>query len=69
VAMLHEDLIEVMPAVEEANSISEELDKKVKFEIMLISASMREKMDAKEVCNLFFIWCFELARKSSLRSC
>ncbi len=47
--MLHEDLIEVMPAVEEANSISEELDKKVKFEIMLISASMREKMDAKEV--------------------
>jgi kinesin family protein 1 len=49
VAMLHEDLIEVMPAVEEANSISEELDKKVKFEIMLISASMREKMDAKEV--------------------
>jgi hypothetical protein len=25
VAMLHEDLIEVMPAVEEANSISEEL--------------------------------------------
>ncbi len=49
--MLHEDLIEVMPAVEEANSISEELDKKVKFEIMLISASMREKMDAKEVCK------------------
>jgi hypothetical protein len=33
-----------MPAVEEANSISEELDKKVKFEIMLISAQMREKL-------------------------
>ena len=47
--MLHEDLIEVMPAVEEANSISEELDKKVKFEIMLISADMREKLDKGEV--------------------
>jgi hypothetical protein len=66
--MLHEDLIEVMPAVEEANSISEELDKKVKFEIMLISASMREKMDAKEVCKLLFIWGL-VTRKSSLRSC
>ena len=31
-----EDLIDVMPAVEEANSISEELDKRVKFEIILI---------------------------------
>ena len=33
---LQEDLIDVMPAVEEANSISEELDKRVKFEIILI---------------------------------
>ena len=52
--MLHEDLIEVMPAVEEANSISEELDKKVKFEIMLISAEMREKLDKGEV-NLLLL--------------
>lgn len=36
-----------MPAVEEANSISEELDKKVKFEILLISAQMREKLESK----------------------
>ena len=35
-AELQEDLIDVMPAVEEANSISEELDKRVKFEIILI---------------------------------
>ena len=35
-ARLQDDLIEVMPAVEEANSISEELDKRVKFEIILI---------------------------------
>ena len=34
--LLQEDLIDVMPAVEEANSISEELDKRVKFEIILI---------------------------------
>nr|XP_040578221.1 kinesin-like protein KIF28P isoform X1 [Lepeophtheirus salmonis]XP_040578231.1 kinesin-like protein KIF28P isoform X1 [Lepeophtheirus salmonis]XP_040578235.1 kinesin-like protein KIF28P isoform X1 [Lepeophtheirus salmonis] len=40
VAMLQDDLIEVMPAVEEANSISEELDKRVKFEIILISPNM-----------------------------
>jgi len=37
VGALHEDLIEVMPAVEEANSISEELDKRVKFEIILVA--------------------------------
>ena len=33
-----------MPAVEEANSISEELDKRVKFEIILISPHMLGKM-------------------------
>lgn len=36
-AALQEALLEVMPSVEEANSISEELDKRVKFEIMLVS--------------------------------
>ena len=34
---LQDELLEVMPAVEEANSISEELDKRVKFEIMLVA--------------------------------
>ena len=43
-ALLQEDLIDVMPAVEEANSISEELDKRVKFEIILISPHMLGKM-------------------------
>lgn len=46
-AMLQEDLVEVMPAVEEANSISEELDKRVKFEIILISPQMLGKMQSK----------------------
>ncbi|XP_035212141.1 kinesin-like protein KIF28P [Stegodyphus dumicola] len=36
-ALLNKDLLEVLPGVEEANAISEELDKKVKFEIMLLS--------------------------------
>ena len=31
----------MIPAVEEANAISEELDKKVKFEIVVISAKAR----------------------------
>ena len=47
VALLQEDLIDVMPAVEEANSISEELDKRVKFEIILISPQMLGKMQNK----------------------
>ncbi|XP_063871952.1 kinesin-like protein KIF28P [Scylla paramamosain] len=34
---VQEDLLEVMPAVEEANSISEELDKLVKFEILMVA--------------------------------
>ena len=45
-ALLQEDLIDVMPAVEEANSISEELDKRVKFEIILISPHMLGKMQS-----------------------
>ena len=34
---IQDDLLEVMPAVEEANSISEELDKLVKFEILIMA--------------------------------
>lgn len=34
---LQQDLIEVMPMVEEANSISEALDKMVKFELVLVN--------------------------------
>ena len=54
-ALLQEDLIDVMPAVEEANSISEELDKRVKFEIILISPHMLGKMQGTkaEVGTIF----------------
>ena len=44
---LQEELLEVMPTVEEANSISEELDKRVKFEIMLVSPQMMGKTSGK----------------------
>ena len=39
--LLQEDLVEMIPALEEANAISEELDKKVKFEIVVLSAKAR----------------------------
>jgi hypothetical protein len=65
--MLHEDLIEVMPAVEEANSISEELDKKVKFEIMLISADMKEKIDKGEVSRGELLWLTEREMETKRR--
>ena len=41
------ELLDVLPAVEEANSISEEMDKKVKFEIMLVSPQMRGEASGK----------------------
>lgn len=44
---VQEDLLEVMPAVEEANSISEELDKRVKFEIMLVAPQVLGKSSGK----------------------
>ena len=40
---LQEDLLELMPGVETANSISEELDKRCKFEILLVSPQMMGK--------------------------
>ena len=39
--LLQEDLIEMLPAIQEANAISEELDKKKKFEVMLVSGAAR----------------------------
>lgn len=47
VALLQQDLLETMPAIEEANSISEELDKRVKFEIMLVAPDMVDKLGHK----------------------
>ncbi|CAL1537456.1 unnamed protein product [Lymnaea stagnalis] len=48
--LLQEDLIQLLPMVTEANAMSEELDKKVKFEIFLVSPKARgQKEGATEV--------------------
>ncbi|XP_041372207.1 kinesin-like protein KIF28P [Gigantopelta aegis] len=46
-ALLQEDITEILPAVEEANSISDELDKKMKFEIMIVSPEARGELKGR----------------------
>jgi len=43
-SLLQDDVMQVLPAIEEANSISEELDKRVKFEVFLCSPQMAKQM-------------------------
>lgn len=45
IALLNKDLLEVLPGIELANGISEELNKNVRFEIMLISPQFTGKMN------------------------
>ena len=45
--ILQEEMLELMPAVEEATSISAELDKKCKFELMILSPQMVGKTSGK----------------------
>lgn len=50
--LLQEDLIHMLPMVNEANAMSEELDKKVKFEIALIAPQARGLKEGRtEVCG------------------
>nr|XP_022323498.1 kinesin-like protein KIF28P isoform X1 [Crassostrea virginica] len=46
-ALLQEDMLEIMPAVEEANAISQELDKKMKFESMVVSPEARGELSGR----------------------
>ena len=39
--LLQQDLIDLIPMVEEANAMSEELNRRVKFEIKMLSATAR----------------------------
>ena len=39
--------MELMPAVEQANSISEDLDKKMKFELMVVSPEARGELQGR----------------------
>jgi len=45
--LLQEDIVELMPAVENANSISEDLDKKMKFELMVVSPEARGELSGR----------------------
>ncbi|XP_070175288.1 kinesin-like protein KIF28P isoform X2 [Littorina saxatilis] len=47
--LLQEDIMELMPAVEQANSISEDLDKKMKFDIMIVSPEARGELKGRTV--------------------
>ncbi|XP_074652315.1 kinesin-like protein KIF28 isoform X3 [Tubulanus polymorphus] len=42
--LLQEDLMDTLPAVTEANAISEELDRKMKFEIVIVPAEARGEL-------------------------
>ena len=50
--LLQEDIMELMPAVEQANSISEDLDKKMKFELMVVSPEARGELKGRTEVNL-----------------
>lgn len=45
--LLQEDLLQIMPMVNEANAMSEELNKKVKFEVVLISPQARGQKEGR----------------------
>lgn len=54
-AILNKELLELIPAVEEANAISEELEKMVRFDIILVSPLFLGKIGRKpEVSLLLF---------------
>ena len=46
-AALQEDLLELMPEVGEVNSISEEMDRRVKFELMLVCPYMMGRTEGR----------------------
>ncbi|XP_046350118.2 kinesin-like protein KIF28P isoform X2 [Haliotis rufescens] len=50
--LLQEDLIQLLPMVNEANAMSEELDKKVKFEIALVSPQARGLQHGRTEVNV-----------------
>ena len=46
-AALQQDLLELVPGVAEANSISEEMDRRVKFELMIVSPVMMGRPEGR----------------------
>ena len=45
--LLKEDVLETLPAVEAANSISEEMDKKMTFEAVMVPAESRGQLTGR----------------------
>ncbi len=57
--LIQEDLVEMMPAIEEANSISEDLDEKKKFELMLVSPEARGELKGRTkvgITTVILVW-------------
>lgn len=69
VALLNKDLMEVLPGVEEANAISDELERNTRFEVMLVAPQILGKSsDRTEVmASLFMI--FPVLLSSTHTSC
>ena len=51
VALLNKDLMEVLPGIDEANAISEELERNIRFEVMLVAPQiLGRNLDRTEAC-------------------
>lgn len=69
--ILQEDVIQMLPMVNEADAMSAELDKKVKFELALVSPQARGLKEGKtevQQCSLLFCGIFAITRLSIVRS-
>ena len=54
-ALLNKDLLELLPSIDEANAISNDLGKNVRFEIILVSSAFLAKnSDRTEVRSIIF---------------
>lgn len=56
IGALQQELQELVPAVEEANSISEDLDRKAKFEIIILSPEMVGQTSGKAEVSVCSEW-------------
>ena len=55
--LLQEELVQIMPMVNEANAMSEELDQKMVYEIALISAQSRGLKEGRTEVGIFQTLC------------
>ena len=56
--LLQEDLIQVMPMINEANAMSEEMDRKMVYDIALVTAQARGEKDGKTEVQIGLIFLF-----------